>query len=613
MGHEHQMAPNHHTAFCLSSLTAAATTIVLLFSPSGKAATPSPDPVVAHSLKGKSDQELLDLVVGRKSSISQKLSDEYAADRVKFSSLDRLWEMPARDAAVAFVADYVSKEVKGIRFEIDDPNAQPPKKGEVGVRWISGNKYAPRKEGATILQFDGYDSKLLVSQVEIIGRPSKQEIERVVMKTDSHPIRRLVAQQTYEILWWLRHVRMVGEPNVYTGATWSSADDFGRFWMKPDGPIVEQASFGEPCGQCMVGKSPTSYESFADTLLRRLTERSGIKDRYPMPKFGRYLDNDPDSVFLRTQSPPDGNDPQATKQWVGRLVEILSNPQRDFLYSTVMEMLVPTSDPLRYSDARIDVALLDVLHRSEKAHVALPEPQETPEEEFDFSRFPNTKAAKKELKAREQRVEESRRKARALRHRKIEIQSNTITAAAKLGLHDAVSAFPEVLRLSPTEAAAIVGRHPELRPKLVEYLQPQTASNTPGWPNNAIEIVWRADLRELTPWLERVANATPPPGQDTAEQSGNVRQEAKTVLLAWRETDPLTKTKLDIMLTGHIGRGASIPEVLRREFEALSKEDQATIRAFVTWMRTVDVPWSRRYIEHVFTPHTPRPDILIER
>lgn len=83
--------------------------------------------------------------------------------------------------------------------------------------------------------------------------------------------------------------------------------------------------------------------------------------------------------------------------------------------------------------------------------------------------------------------------------------------------------------------------------------------------------------------------------------------------MAWRETDPLTKTKLDIMLTGTIGGGDPIPEVLRNEFEALSSEDKATIRNFVSWMRTISVPWMRKYMENVFTPHTPRPDNPLER
>ena len=66
--------------------------------------------------------------------------------------------MPARDAAVAFVTDCPGKDATGIKFEIDDPNAHPPAKGEVGMRWIGGNDYAPRQEGVIILRFDGHNS-----------------------------------------------------------------------------------------------------------------------------------------------------------------------------------------------------------------------------------------------------------------------------------------------------------------------------------------------------------------------------------------------------------------------------------------------------------------------
>ena len=183
----------------------------------------------------------------------------------------------------------------------------------------------------------------------------------------------------------------------------------------------------------------------------------------------------------------------------------------------------------------------------------------------------------------------------------MELDSNARTSAQKLGLHDAVEAFADVLRLAPAEAAAIVARHPDLKPKLVEYLKPHISGEKP--PGDVVEIIWRADLREFKSELEKWA-ATSPPDAVHAEN---------LVLLAWRETDALTKTKLDIMLTGKIGRGAPIPEGLRTEFEQLSSEDKTAVRNFVSWMRTIEVPWSRRYIENVFTSHTPRPDVLIER
>jgi hypothetical protein len=47
-------------------------------------------PQISESSKGKSDEELLRLVMGRLSPTDQKLSEEYAEEDAKFASLDRL-------------------------------------------------------------------------------------------------------------------------------------------------------------------------------------------------------------------------------------------------------------------------------------------------------------------------------------------------------------------------------------------------------------------------------------------------------------------------------------------------------------------------------------------
>jgi hypothetical protein len=177
-------------------------------------------------------------------------------------------------------------------------------------------------------------------------------------------------------------------------------------------------------------------------------------------------------------------------------------------------------------------------------------------------------------------------------------------------MHDASQAFDELLGLGKDKviplmpAAKIAGRHPDLRRRLLEYLKADLS----------LEAIWRADMHELERELEQLA------GSDSAYElfykytpEQEKAHHAAVLLATWREPDKLTKTKLDIMLTGAIGRAADIPEVLRKEFSELSESDQLKVRNFVTWMRTVDVPWSRRYIENTFTPHTPRPDILFER
>jgi hypothetical protein len=472
--------------------------------------------------------------------------------------------MDPKKAALAFVADHVSPRNRGtIVFEIDDPGAKPPQSGEVGLRWMGGAHYGPYQEGVTILKYDGYNSKLLISKIETEGEPSKEELEEAVMKTDEHRLYRAVAQQTYEILWWLRHVRFQNEPKSWSGGTSSSGDNLGRFWMKPDGPSFDPAIIGEPCGQCMDwNEDAQNYASFANILLRRVATRSGIKDRYPIPKIGTWKPRDEDDEFLHNRVAPEPDDKKATLEYVGRLCAILKNPDRRHHDYAVMERLVPTSDPLRYQDARINEALRTVFRRGVEAKEAS------------------------------------------------NLRIDGGSAAVKLGMHDATEVFDELIGLGKTDnflleaAARIAGRHPELRTKLVEPIKA----------NWSLEAIWRADLRELEGAIQQFA------GSDdaytlfykyTPEQEK--RHHAAVLLATWHEPDKLTKTKLDIMLTGAIGDGADIPEVLRKEFAELSESDQLKVRNFVTWMRTVEVPWSRRHIEDAFTPHTPRPDILFER
>ena len=142
-------------------------------------------------MKDKSDAELLQIVTASKALVEPK-RQVFDDDRVTISELDWLWEMAPRDAALAFARDHVGKEAADAVLKIADPNAQPPKSGEIGLRWISGNKYAPRTEGVTILKYDDYGSELRLSEVEIAGKASKAQIDAAVMKTDIHRLPPLV-------------------------------------------------------------------------------------------------------------------------------------------------------------------------------------------------------------------------------------------------------------------------------------------------------------------------------------------------------------------------------------------------------------------------------------
>ena len=597
--------------------------VAVFLAPSfSQAETPSPTPTELKSLREKTDQELVEIITGRKLPPQETAG---VKESMKPSPLDRLWEMPAAEAALAFVSDNTEP---GVDLRIDDPSAKPPEKGEIGLRWVGGGHYAPVRHGVTILKHDGYESQLLISELEISGEASSAEIEQAVKKTDTYPMRRLVAQQTYEILWWLRHIRFSDKTNP---AGWEEASTFKdlptRFWIEPGGTIIGGVVTNQdegPCGACLAKGNKGAYADFAEMLLRRLIERSGIQHRYPMPTVGHYIDRDDDAKFLHTP-PPDPGNATERKRWIARHAQTLRNPKRQYLHNTVMDVLVPISDPLRYQDPEIDDALFAVMHEGLAASAKLKESENAQRqehwEEIDIDQSDPASAAKE--KEREAKREKLRKQQRELR----DIVFDGMKAMEKLGFHDAVVAFPELFELAKQNnierfaednrpliaAASIAGRHPELRPPLAKFLRERLSAEAGaarGTP--LLEAVWRADLRELTPALEKLA-ALPRPTPNPNDVRESSTEKAALILDAWRETDPLTKAKIDVLLSSEIGGGNSIPEVLRAGFEALSAEDKFTFRQFINWMRIAGASVQLRYLENTFTPHTPRPDILFER
>lgn len=587
-----------------------------------QAESPSPSPTEQKSLREKTDQELVEIITGRKLPPRENAGFK---ESMKPSPLDRLWEMPAAEAALAFVSDNTEPRLD---LKIDDPSAKPPQKGEIGLRWVGGGHYVPVRHGVTILKYDGYESRLLISELEISGEASAAEIEQAVKKTDTYPVRRLVAQQTYEILWWLRHIRFRDKTNP---AGWEEALTFKelptRFWIEPGGTIISGVFTDRderPCGACVAKGNKGAYADFAEMLLRRLIERSGIQHRYPMPTVGHHVDRDDDAKFLHTP-PPDPGNVTERKRWVARHAQILRNPKRQYLHYSITEILVPISDPLRYQDSEIDNGLLAVMHEGLAASAKLKESEnaqrqdQSEEIEIDLS-DPASVAKEKERKAKREKVRKQQRELG-------DIIFNGMEAVAKLGFHDAVVAFPELFELAKRSdierfagdnrpliaVASIAGRHPELRPQLAEFLREKLSAEGGTARGTALlEAVWRADLRELTPALEKLA-ALPRPTPNPNDVRESSTEKASLILDAWRETDPLTGAKIDVLLSSVIGGGNSIPEILRAEFEALSAEDKFIFRQFINWLRIAGASVQLRYLENKFAPHTPRPDIEFER
>jgi hypothetical protein len=591
-----------------------------------------PEPKAAWpSLKDKSNEELLAFVVGHR----QTAAGDCPQDQVHPSPLDRLWEMPPREAALTLASEYLEKEVKGrAKFLIsENDNLKPPSQGEVGFRWISGNYYAPPERGMIVLLCDGRNSKILLSDFQILGPVPEEELKRAYSQTDEHPVQAAVAQQTFDILWWLTRVKRVGER--IGGSSCSSTDEWGDFWIKPNGPSFNQVMLDSPNGEDLNDEQFSSLPAIAYQLVQRLIEREGIKPRRPLPTIGHHVDPNSDAEFLRLHPKPDSDDPAAVTRWAEQMSSILRNPARYEMYNDVLYALVPTPDPSRYKASTINRALFDLMRRGDDeravhekaAHEAEAEQQKL------LSDLTQTGSGKTEEKHRVLTKLVVNEQSAALT---VYLAQNT--AGEMLGLRDVVAAFAELLdrahRPRPkgenygfttsgylTGAAAIVGNHPQMRGPLLAYVRKQLANirQSQVSPEQLFDVVWRADLRELAPELQKLATASPDENEDPSismrpAPTGNGKfHAARVILLAWREADRLTKTKLDAMLNGYVGRSNAIPEVLRSEFDALPPADQLTFRNFVTWMRSVEVPWSRRVLEDVFTPHTPRPDTPIER
>lgn len=131
------------------------------------------------------------------------------------------------------------------------------------------------------------------------------------------------------------------------------------------------------------------------------------------------------------------------------------------------------------------------------------------------------------------------------------------------------------------EAAARIGsKHAEFRPAMVGWLKDHPRS----------EAVWRGDFRELAPTLEKMATSSPdelepdlgklaPPQRATAHF-----HHARAILTDWRETDPLTKLKLDAILEASSCCFFRPPEFMYAEYKELPRDQQRLFREFVDWL-----------------------------
>lgn len=128
----------------------------------------SPTVQMSESLKGRSDEELVRILIGGKS--TRKLEAEARrANEVETHLPDRFWEMPPKNAAHALVEDNCNLKLRTqLKVSMRDENRQPPEKGSVQLR-LEGSYYNIPRETLLDLSSDGRDIDAEVRQHRAAG------------------------------------------------------------------------------------------------------------------------------------------------------------------------------------------------------------------------------------------------------------------------------------------------------------------------------------------------------------------------------------------------------------------------------------------------------------
>lgn len=521
----------------------------------------------SESLKGKSNEELVHLLVDGKS--VQRLEAEVRrANEVKTHLPEHFWEMPPRDAALALVQDNCNLKLKTqLKISMRGENRQPPDKGRVHLRLELTHYNIPR-EALLELSSDGMTSTLRFSNVELLGPVNRSVVERAIRRTTRCGLPEEEARRLYEIIWWLGQVQF-SRPEQETAATErifstqriiSSHSVNGKLSVQPDGPKQEITLCPAPLSECYYETFDDDlYASFVSFLFRETLNRHGVDLDDPTAVLGEETYSSAEEKFVFTSKPPPPNDP-ATAKWIGRMLRNLERYR-----SSVISELVSFEEPLRYSDSRIDDALFHLLRSGLSARALN---RKTGEAEFG----------------------DAARAGHALAWRKRQDAFPLIMELLSAGNDDRRYAKEELLKA----ATLLASTKPESPQKLVEYLTTQLndIAKSSHFTSVLFDSVWRADLREMTPLLEKMATASPGEIEDERGSSwispprpvvGRFHG-ARRILTAWRESDPLTKVKLDAIIEASTAFGGGPAEFLRHEFAALPEDEQRKFKEFVQWL-----------------------------
>lgn len=505
-----------------------------------------------------SDRELLELMLGSGTGTSQFSNQVYGRTHLP----ELFWEMAPPTAAVALVEANCDQRWRS-QMHTGIPNVvklHPPQDGEVGLRWTESFCMAlDARIGLSVLKYSQGASSLSFSSVRVSGEASGPDMEAARVQTRSINLTPDEARHLYETIWFLGHVQY---DNPHPSGMSSTADGTADFWVQPLVTDFAATIYSGDLPARYGGEFDNHlYATFVDFIFDRLLKRKGVDLKTPTAVIGtpRYLDAD--SEFVDTHRHPPKSDAGETVAWVDRMLAILQRRPPNPLLADILKVLVPDEEPLRYPDTRIDEALFAMVR-------PLAEPGK------DFRANPTA--------------------------------SEAGYCARALAGRDRIELFPILLKALQQEfddidtsellgcAATLTIRHPELRPELQALIADRL--NKLDARSDKMEIfidaAWRGEFFELKPRIKELATATP--DEDERVPSEGVSwyqwrrtgryQQARRVVVAWSEKDPLTRLKLNLLVEAASRHFGPPTAFLRRDFDTLSSDDRAVIRKFVEWL-----------------------------
>lgn len=531
------------------------------------------------SLAQQSDEELLRLIRGGKSEASLR-----AAAEIKPHLPENFWTLPPREAALSLVLTNCSDATKErLRIFIADPkqNSEVPSIGEVGIRW-EGTGSGPMAGGLKLLRAARAKSILEYSAVELNGDASRKEIAAAVKRTRAVVLPADVAQQAFQVIWWLGRVRVTGDaPDELIFVNHESA---AAFWLRPGLPKTKRVRLHYQPGEHLRDTfDADAHASFAELVIDETAKRQPREIEPVTEMIGTVVYPDAGLKFLRLNEQPRASD--ATPKWIEQTLKILRAPAYRRWHTIAIDNLVPWQEPMRFSDQRIDQALREILQDNLSGNFADGKRERASSYEIDHA-------------------------ARALAWRDctevLPLLLNTLRTRRGIDVTDSDGVL--------ASAALLASRHDEWRPAIISYLRAQLSdvagSKHASW--KLFDLAWRYEFRELTPLLQDLATADEDELEETWRKSSLDSQPPqprhfhapRKILRSWQELNPLTKLKLDALMEASSSELFRPPDLLQRQFDKLGVTEQKTFREFVEWMKRQELPfnWQPRRVEWAISP-----------